>query len=794
MRRQMLVIVDDTQWLDHESADAIGFVARRLYADRICMLVAMREALEDSGPFAGLPSLSLAALSDAAAGRVLDAALRQPLADHVRTRLVADARGNPLALVEFGRELSTDQLAGGVPLAEPLAISAGLEQLFLRHVRVLPPPTQRLLLVAAAEPSGDAGAIWSAGRELDFDDGAIEPARSAGLLDVGVQVAFRHPLIRSAVYHGAGSTDRSRAHDALAVAWGGQGDPDRRAWHRAAAARSADAEIAAEIEQAARRAGSRGSRAASAALLARAAQLTPDPDLRAGRLLGAAAAELTAGNALRASSNLAQALPELTDPWLLARAKQLQATIAFIDSRTHSGSTKRVGAIASTMFEAARAFEPLDVRRARDAACDAIQMAILFGDSSAVSAVEVARVARSFELPAGEVPTAADIVLDAIAELIARGFNAAAPLLRDALAATKADPEIRTVPRHLARACWIAFALSDDDELGVLAAECAAASREQGAIRVLPEVLDYLGLRELRVGSLDGAEDCFTEEIELDGVLGRHSGPGEAARLVVAAWRGREAEVRAAAATLAAEASGFGLVVRWSEYAVMLVELGLGNYQAASTLAGDDWAEDVLLGDLRAADAVEAHVRSGNQPAAQAALAYLAERAGANQSALDLGLLACSEALLAGDSDAESCYQASIATLSACGGRLHLARARLVYGEWLRRQKRRRDARRELAAASDTFEAMGAKGFADRARVELLATGARARKRVDETRHDLTPQEWQIARLAAMGATNPEIGTRLFISANTVDYHLRKVYRKLDIRSRHELARVMSST
>jgi len=256
---------------------------------------------------------------------------------------------------------------------------------------------------------------------------------------------------------------------------------------------------------------------------------------------------------------------------------------------------------------------------------------------------------------------------------------------------------------------------------------------------------------------------------------------------MVLAWRGRETDVRAGAAALSAEAREFGLVVKWTEYAVVLLELGLGNYHAASSLASDHWNQDVMLGAVRAADAVEAHVRSGNNATAHAALAYLAERAVANQSALDLGLLARSQALMTSDSDAEASFRESIVKLEIRGARLQLARSQLVYGEWLRRQKRRRDARQQLEAARDTFESMGANGFADRARVELLATGAHARKRVDETRHDLTPQESQIARLAAGGATNPEIAARLFISANTVDYHLRKVYRKLDIKSRHDL-------
>jgi AAA ATPase domain len=560
VRRPLLIVVDDTHWLDQESAEALGFLGRRLYADRVGLLVATRDSTEVSGPFDGLPSLTLAPLSDAAASTLVDA-VRRPLADHIRARLRAEARGNPLALVEFSRELSVDQLAGAAPVPEPLAVGRRLERHFLSQIGALPPPTQRLLLVAAAEPSGDASAIWWAGHQLEFEEGAIEPAQAAGLLDLGPQIAFRHPLIRSAVYQGARPADRRRAHEALALACDGQRDPDRRAWHRAAAARAPDGEVAAELDRAAQRAESRGSRAASAGLLARAAQLTPDPGQRASRFLRAAATDLTAGNSVRARSNLAHALPQLQDPLLLARARQLDATIAFIDSRSGGDTHGRVDEIAAMMLDAARAYEPLDVHRARDAAFDAIQIAILFGGSSAVSAGDVAHVARSFRLPAGTVPTAADLVLDAIVELTANGYRSAAPLLRDARAAVHVDPEIGGVPRHLARACWVAFGLSDDETLSTLAATCVTASREQGALRVLPEVLDYLGLRELRAGSLDIAEELFAEELELDGVLRRHSGPGEAARLMVSAWRGREAEVRVEGAELAAEARRFGLVV-----------------------------------------------------------------------------------------------------------------------------------------------------------------------------------------------------------------------------------------
>jgi len=795
-RRPLLIIVDDTQWLDQESADALGFVARRLYADRVCVLASVRDQITERRLFDGLPSLDLGPLSAAASVELLATAVHGPLADHVRARLLVEARGNPLALVEFGRELTPEQLTGADQLPEPLAIDRRLERHFLRQVGALPLPTQGFLLVAAAEPTGDASLIWRAGRELEFDEQAVAPARAAGLLEVGPTIAFRHPLIRSAVYQGASQADRCRAHAALAAASDAARDLDRKAWHRAAAVQAPDDEVAAELDDAARRARGRGSCEASAALLVRAAELTLDGEQRAGRLLRAAAADLTAGSAVRAQANLARAVPDLRDPLLLARARQLEAAIAFLDSlqgsRMSTVTRAHMSGIVSMMLDAARAFEPLDVRLARDAVFDAIQMAVYFGESSEVSAAEVARVARSFDLPAGTAPDAADLVLDAIAELIAEGYRSAGPMLREALAAVQREPEILALPRHLARACWVAFALSDDDAAHTLAAACAATSRERGAFRVLPEGLDYLGVRELRVGSLHLAEDLFTEVIGVEEVLRRESGPGEPCRLMVSAWRGREAEVRAEAAVLISQAPPLGIVARWTEHAMVVLELGLGNYQAAAALVWDVWDQDVMLGGLRAADAVEAYVRSGKSAAAQEPLAHLAERSAVNESDLDRGLLARSQALLADDAGAEAHFRESLAALGACGAELHLARSQLVYGEWLRRQKRRRDARVQLAAAREAFESMGANGFAERARVELLATGARARKRVDETRHDLTPQESQIARLAAGGATNPEIAARLFISANTVDYHLRKVYRKLDITSRHELSNIVS--
>ena len=359
-RRPLLIVVDDTQWLDQESADALGFLARRLYADRICMLVAMRDLIEDRRSFDGLPSLALAPLSDAASATLLDGAVPARLADHVRARLLAEAHGNPLALIEFGRELSPEQLGGTAPMPAPLAVGRRLERHFLQQVGDLPAATQRLLLVAAAEPTGDTSFIWRASHALDFAEQDLVAAQAAGLVELGTDIVFRHPLIRSAVYQGASQADRSRAHAALSAASDGR-DPDRRAWHRAAAAHAPDEAVAGELDHAAQRAGSRGSRSASAELLTRAAELTPDTGERASRLLRAAAADLVAGNSVRAQANLARALPDLDDPLLLARARQLDATISFIDSRTGAGTQRAVGKIAEMMLDAARAFEPLDL-------------------------------------------------------------------------------------------------------------------------------------------------------------------------------------------------------------------------------------------------------------------------------------------------------------------------------------------------------------------------------------------------------------------------------------------------
>ena len=798
-RRGILIVVDDAQWLDDETANVLGFVARRLYADRIGLLVAMHDTGERHLAFDGLPSITLDALSEDASIDLLESAAGGSFAEQVRTRILAEAAGNPLALLELSRELSQHQLAGLEALPQPLAVDERLEARFLRQVHALPADTQQLLLVVAAEPTGDPTLVRRAGRQLGLDEDAILPAEAEHLVSVGPPIRFRHSLIRSAIYHGATDVARRRAHEALAAATDVERDPDRRAWHRAEAARFPDEQLASELEDAAARARRHGGHAASASLLERAAQLTPEPGRRAIRYLVAAAADLVSGSSARAYANFSLALPDLDDPAIVAQARRLEAAILFVDAspgaEERAGELGRRHEIIAMMLDAAVALGPLDIRLARETVLDVLPMAQWFGQPPPTSVGDVARVAKSLQLPSEIAPTSVDLLLDALAELFGAGYRAAAPLLRKGLAAIRADPDVRESPGRMGAGCWAAFALSDDDAVQALAGECAAISRERGAFRFLPEALNYLGQSELRVGSLTDADEYFTEEKDLQALL-RRKGPAEAHKLIVSAWRGREEEVRAAAPAGARDArvAGVGYMVGLFEYAMVILELSLGNYQAASATAHPEFHADVSLGAFHAADAIEAHARGGDRDVAEAMLAWLSERAVANESALDLGLLARSRALLVDDSEAEDHFQESIARLESSGGMLHLARARLLYGEWLRRQKRRRDAREQLAAALETFEAMGAEIFSERARVELLATGATARKRVDETRDDLTPQEEQIARLAAGGATNPEIAARLFISASTVDYHLRKVYRKLDIKSRRELGRTDPAT
>jgi DNA-binding CsgD family transcriptional regulator len=521
-------------------------------------------------------------------------------------------------------------------------------------------------------------------------------------------------------------------------------------------------------------------------LLARAAELTPDASRRGVRMLQAAAADFTGGQVPRAQAALEQALPMLHDPFVSAQARRLEGAIQYrLGMNAHS---------PSTLLQAAIELYAFDVRLARETALEALQMAVLFGAFATHRTRDVARAAKHMPLPPGLAPTSSDLLLEGLAEYFSSGPVTAAPALRRAVDAVVADPAARELPRRLSFGIYAAFALGDNDALRTLGAEYVALARRD-ALDDLPEALHYLGTLELRNGTLLRADSHFTEEgnFQMMSVYGRVYGPQDVGRLMVLAWRGVEAPARAWASMLAsmADERQYGWTAARVDAALATLELGLGNYAAATGGASDGWQDDIAINCIVAADVIEAHVRSGTPERTGEYIACLEERAAATNMQLELGLLARSRALLSDGEDAEPLYREAITCLTQNGGLFHVARAQLLYGEWLRRKRRRTDAREQLRAAHQTFNALSVAAFAERARIELRATGETARKRTHDTRDDLTPQETQVATIAASGATNSEIAAQMFISANTVDYHLRKVYRKLGITSRRALATAM---
>jgi DNA-binding CsgD family transcriptional regulator len=781
--RGLLCVVDDVQWLDRESAAVLAFVARRLHADAIAILFAVREPSDRSAGFADLPAIHLPGLPGPAARQLLSAGVAD-LDDEVGSRIVAQTRGNPLALIEVGRELTPAQLTGVDPLPELLPLGPQLEAGFLRQTRDLPAGTQTLLLAAAAEPTGDPALLWRAGRDLGFTPDSAAPAQAGDLVLLGSVIRFRHPLVRSAIYHSAAPIERRRIHKALAAATDPGQDPDRRAWHLSEAAAEPDEGVAAGLERAADRAMTRGGWAASAAFLTRAAVLSPSAETQARRLLAAARAESTAGD------------PEQAQV-LLDRSRDRAA------GRLHEGLAKRAqGEIyqalgqpadaAAVLLGAATQLAPFDMRLARGALLDALSAAAISGPLALEGATEVdiAAAARGAVLPAGKVPGLGDLLLDAHATLILDGHRAAAPLVHEAVSALQRDRSASAeMLAWLEAGCRAAGIIGDDVALHVLASRMERQARRQGALSALAVALVYAGTSDLFAGSLDEAQARFTEREAIEAARESDCRLGN---LIVMAWRGRERETRAWAGTVAdaARSQGQGWKLAWVDYARCVLELGLGHYQEAMAAAPGAFEDNPMVSAFAGADFVEAAVRGGDAAAARETLARMASRTPADGPPMTLGLLARSRALLAGDHDAEALYTDALGYLALSPGATHLARTHLLYGEWLRRRKRRAEAREQLRTARTQFEDMGAAGFAERARLELVATGENARKRSPETRNDLTPQETQIAALASRGATNPEIASKLFISPSTVDYHLRKVFRKLDVTSRRELARV----
>jgi DNA-binding CsgD family transcriptional regulator len=772
----MLCLVDDAQWLDRASAQALVFVGRRLLAESVALVFATRDPGDE---LESLPKLAVEGLRNGDARALLGSVLHVPLDERVRERLVAETRGNPLALLELPRGLTPAELAGGFGMLDAPGLTGRIEDSFRRRLAGLPAQTRRLLLVAAAEPVGDPVLVWRAAGYLGIDVQAA--AETDGLLKIGAQVTFRHPLVRSAVYRAASPEERQAVHRALADATDPEVDPDRRAWHRAQATAVPDDDVAEELEHSAGRAQARGGLAAAAAFLDRAVRLTIDPAQQARRALAAAQAKHLAGapDAALQLLDIARAGP--LNELGIARVDLLRAQIAFASS--HGSDAPPL------LLAAAKRLESLDIALARATYLDALSAAQFAGRlAGSIGAPEVARAALA--APARNPPHVSDLLLDGLATRSTAGYAAAAPMIKRALSAFRSEDisneeELRSLwlaSRH-AGVFW------DDESWDLLTARHLKLARETGALTVLPLALNIRVAVDTFAGDLTTAAS-LTEELRdvTEAIGGRFPPYGP---LLIGAFRGREAETLGLIAEIETEvrAHGEGLGVAAAEWARAALYNSVCRYEDALVAAerAAQHPEGLTFFNWGLVELVEAAVRNSTPECATDAMELLSEMTRATGTDWAVGVEARSRALLSGGENAETCYRQAIERLGRTRVGVDLARAHLLYGEWLRRDRRRVDAREELRRAHELFSQFGMDAFAERARVELGATGEHARKRTIETRDDLTPQEAQISRLAAEGSTNQEIATQLFISPSTVDYHLRKAFRKLGVKSRHQL-------
>jgi DNA-binding CsgD family transcriptional regulator len=780
--RPLVCMVDDAQWLDRASAQVLAFVARRLGMESVGLVFSARIPAEE---LTGLPQLVIEGLEGPDARALLDTVLTGPVDIQVREEIIAETGGNPLALLELLRGLTPAQLAGGFGLPGALALSGRIEETFQRRVSALPADSRRLVLLAAAEPLAEPLLVWQAADNLGIERAVANPAVDAGLVVFGARLRFRHPLVRSAVYHSASAQERQEAHRALAAVTDPVRDPDRRAWHRAQATPGPDEDVAAELERSAGRAQARGGFAAESAFLERAAVLTPDPAKRTTRALAAAQAKVQAGALDAGLELLAMAEAGPLGELERARADLVRAQVALL--------TRRGRDAPPLVLNAAKRLEPIAPDLARATYVDAIIAAGSAGRFAAPGG-SVLDVARQVSPVSGHAPTAFDLLLDGMAAQYVQGYSASVPILRSALNAFFDDMPAGQELRGLPLALMVSSILWDDDACTVISERWARFCRDAGALSDLLLALSFSTHVLLFTGDLSGAASLVEEVRAATDATGINFQPTGAMGL--AAFRGNEAEASPFIEANVSEAlhlrEGNRLAV--ATWASAVLNNGLGRYQdalAAAQQATDPL--DVIYPYWALAELIEAAVRSGTRAAAAGAYRRLAEMAAATASDWALGVEARSRALLADGGEAEEFYQESIEHLGRTRMRAELARAHLVYGEWLRRQRRTGDARDQLRTALGMLEAMGMEGFSGRARRELRATGeTRARKRSLSSQSTLTVQEAQVAKLAREGLSNPEIGARLYISARTAEYHLSKVFTKLNITSRIQLESVLT--
>ena len=779
----LVCVVDDEQWLDRASAQALGFAARRLAADPVGLVFAARVPGQD---VAGLPELVVEGLAEGDARALLESVLTGPLDARVRDQIIADTHGNPLALLELPRGLTPAQLAGGFGLSGAEPVAGRIEESFGRQLGGLPAQTRRLVQLAAADPSGDPVLVWRAAGRLAIGPGAAGPAVAAGLAEFGARVRFRHPLVRSAAYRSASEAERQELHGVLAEVTDPAVDPDRRAWHRAQAAPGPDEDVAAELEQSAGRAQRRGGLAAAAAFLERSAGLTLDPARRAQRALAAAQAMLQAGALDAALFLLAMAQAGPLDELASARVDLLRGQIAFASG---------LGSDAPPLLlKAAKRLESLDLDLARETYLSAWMAALFAGRfAGAGDLTEVSRAARG--LCAVHSPRPAALVLDALTLLVTDGPIAAAPALRQvarvfASETISAEEELRWgwLAQGAASAVW------DDVGWRTMLLRQVQLARDAGALDQLPIDLGGLGTDAAWRGDFAVAATLIAETDAVCAATGSRSAPFAA--MLLASLRGDQTEAAPLIEATIAEATaeGQGIAVTYAHWAAAILANGLGRYAdalAAAQQASQD-SPALYMAMWALPELIEAATRTGNAHIASDALARLAETTQAGETDFGLGMEARSRALVSEGETAERSYREAIDRLGRTQLRPELARAHLLYGEWLHRENRRPDARAELRTAYDLFTTMGIEAFAERARRELTATGDTVRKRTVETASELTAQEAHIARLVVDGRTNAEIGAKLYLSIRTVEWHLSKVYAKLGVGSRRELRRALA--
>ena len=782
----LLCIIDDAHWLDPESAQALGFVARRLYADRVGFIVGVGEPAVQP-VFDQLPTITVDGLPDAEARELLASVIGGALNAQAVDRILADTRNNPLALVELGTQYTADQLSGRAVLPEPLPLGQRLQEHFLRQVQSLPPDAQAFALLAAADPAADRDRLWRAAELSGIDpDAASAETAEAGMLEFpGSSVRFRYPLLRSAVYHGASAADRRQAHRALAET----GHSELRVWHLAAAAVVPDEKLAAELQHTAERAGTRGGYAARAALLRRSADLTPDDARRAEREVALAEATLIAGDPVGAQDMLGGALPRLTRTTARVRAQRLEGAIRFAQGDA-AGAARILASASQALAD--------DDRMARDTMLLALQAAIWAGPAQTR---EIARAARAFPPVPFASASVADLLLEGYSARFTLGYQASVEPFRAAVTALLADDLDPAVGLNswFALGTAAAGSLWDDQAAFDLSDRWVKMARAAGAFTALPVALTFHAVSESMAGHFREADTRWALMLE---VLTMSSGPGllgvnSRSSGLLLAYRGQLTEARETGLAQVREstARGQGGPADIGRYIVAMADLFGGDYAAAMSYAQTVIEDDpAYTAEAALPELIQAAVRAGDYEAAATAHKTLSERALAAGTPWALGLRARCEALLAEGADAEGYYLESISQLKRCRMAVDLARAHLLYGQWLRRAKRRRDARQELRTAHDMFDAMGADQLAAWAATELRATGERARARTPDTAFDLTRQETRVADLAAAGASDSEIAAQLFISPSTVDYHLRKVFRKLNVTSRTQLAGRLSGS